>query len=129
MNMNEDPMLHGKLSYSLVDEYTHVGRKNGNPVPQIIINGMGIYDNHAVFHNTEDKIFLKPISNESSEFLFVNGIKVLSEQELFHNDRVIFGKSSAFLLQIPGGPTRNNEVIPEITWEFAQTELINNNQI
>lgn len=61
-NMNEDPLLNARISYSLANEYTYVGRQTGNPVPQIIINVGGIQENHAVFHYTEDRIFLKPMN-------------------------------------------------------------------
>lgn len=96
--MNEDPMLHGKITYSLAEEFTHVGRKNGNPVPQIIINGMGIQDSHATFHYIDNKILLKPVNDSCSEFLYVNGKKIKQETEVFTNDRIIFGKSSTFLV-------------------------------
>jgi len=35
-------MLNGKINYALKNENTYVGRKNGNPVPEIILGGMGI---------------------------------------------------------------------------------------
>jgi len=42
MNLNEDPLLNGKIKYVITEDYTFVGRKNGNPQPQIILGGMGI---------------------------------------------------------------------------------------
>lgn len=37
ININEDPLLNGKVIYSLKEAFTYVGKKNGNPVPQIIL--------------------------------------------------------------------------------------------
>ena len=42
MNLNEDPLLNGKIIYPLNKDEIYVGRKNGNPVPDIILNGLGI---------------------------------------------------------------------------------------
>lgn len=97
-NMNEDPLLNARISYSLANEYTYVGRQTGNPVPQIIINVGGIQENHAVFHYTEDRIFLKPMNKLSSENLFLNGDQVKEETEVLHNDRIAFGNHSIFIL-------------------------------
>lgn len=51
MNLNEDPLLNGKIIYPLQTETTYVGRKNGDPTPDIILGGLGIQPNHAVFYN------------------------------------------------------------------------------
>ena len=37
INVNEDPLLNGKVIYSLKETFTYVGKKSGNPVPQIIL--------------------------------------------------------------------------------------------
>jgi len=50
-NLNEDPILNGKVLYSLEDEETFVGRKNGKPTPNIILGGLGIKPNHCSFIN------------------------------------------------------------------------------
>ena len=49
-NLNEDPQLTGKVYYSLMDCPVYVGRRNGNPTPQIILGGVGIRMNHAIFY-------------------------------------------------------------------------------
>ena len=48
-NLNEDPILNGKIKFGLEKERTLVGRKNAIPVPDIVLGSMGIRDNHAVF--------------------------------------------------------------------------------
>lgn len=47
--LNEDPQLSKKLKYSLNSLPVYVGRKLGNPPPQICLSGIGIKVNHAVF--------------------------------------------------------------------------------
>lgn len=52
-NLNEDSQLSGMLYYNLNECPIHVGRKNGEPKPKIIIGGIGILPNHAVFEKVE----------------------------------------------------------------------------
>jgi hypothetical protein len=41
--MNMDPMLDRKVFYSLdAEEAIHVGRKTGDPKPEIVLGGIGI---------------------------------------------------------------------------------------
>lgn len=47
--LNEDPQLSHKLKYGLVNLPVYVGKKLGNPSPQICLSGLGIRLNHAVF--------------------------------------------------------------------------------
>ena len=41
-NLNEDPLMSGVVYYSLVKGTIHIGRKTGNPVPEIILGAIGI---------------------------------------------------------------------------------------
>jgi hypothetical protein len=45
--LSEDPLLNGKLIYPLTKNFTYIGRETGNPVPDIILRGLGIKANHA----------------------------------------------------------------------------------
>jgi len=84
---------------SLQSAETHVGRLNGDPVPQIVLNGMGIKSNHAVITNEEELgIFICPITPECGEFIFVNGTQIFEKIKLNHNDRLIFGTTTTFLV-------------------------------
>jgi hypothetical protein len=49
VNLNEDPYLNAKVKYSLGEETVIVGKKNGNPFPNIILGGLEIHPNHAIF--------------------------------------------------------------------------------
>jgi len=48
-NLNEDTQLSGKMYYSFLDYPVYIGRHDGQPVPQIILRGVGIQQNHANF--------------------------------------------------------------------------------
>ncbi len=58
--------------------------------------------------------------------MLVNGEKVFEEKELFHNDRLILGTNSFFLLKYPGAEllSPNKTKGEEFDWEFAQAELV-----
>lgn len=46
----------------------YVGRKNGDPKPQIILGGIGIRPNHAYFQQKDDGfIYLKATEEEALE--------------------------------------------------------------
>ena len=64
------------------------------------------------------------LQKECGEYIYLNGTKVYSQQELHHNDRLIFGTNTAFLVKIPGENMIEQEVPMELDWEFAQKELM-----
>lgn len=73
-NLHEDPQLNGVVQYSLTKQkQTLVGRKNGTPEPHIILGGLGIKPNHAVFTAEGDVITLAAWEPECSEQIALNG--------------------------------------------------------
>ena len=40
MNLNEDPMLSGVLFHTIAGGVYNVGRKDGNPLPQLCLSGL-----------------------------------------------------------------------------------------
>jgi hypothetical protein len=76
MNLNEDPLLNGKLRYALTKECTRVGRQNCTPTPDIILQGLGIQTNHADIKNVDGELFIEGSSPDSNEFIFINGEKL-----------------------------------------------------
>lgn len=67
-NMHEDPQLNRRIQYSLTKQkQTLVGRKNGNPEPHIILGGLGIKPNHAVFSVDNEFITLAAWMPECAE--------------------------------------------------------------
>ncbi len=121
VNLNEDPQLSHKLRYSLKELPLHVGRKHGNPPPQITLSGIGIKVNHAIFVSNHNEVALQPNESEAKEYIFINGKKLMSNsgQVLNHKDRITFGTNTIFLFM----EKSSKEDTYEIDWETAQMEL------
>ena len=120
IDLNEDPQLSHKLRYSLNNLPFYVGRKQGNPTPQIILSGIGIRQNHAIFNKRGDKIILKANDNGAKEYIFINGKKLENNDgEILNNkDRIIFGTNTILLFM----EKSDGKDIYEIDWEMAQME-------
>ena len=59
-NLNEDIQLSGKMYYSLkdcIEAPLHIGRHDGNPIPFIILRGVGIQTNHAQIKLSPNGLF------------------------------------------------------------------------
>ena len=50
INLHEDPLLSKKIKYSLVGEQEKIsiGRKNAEPLNDVIVGGVGIDKHHAI---------------------------------------------------------------------------------
>ncbi|MCQ2818408.1 MAG: hypothetical protein MJ252_14165 [archaeon] len=124
--LNEDPQLSHKLKYGLVNLPVYVGRKHGSPTPQIILAGIGIRQNHAVFEKKGDDIILRPNDKDAGGFIYVNG-KRLSDNvaggmggvPLKQMDRITFGTNTTLLFLRKS----DGKELYEVDWEKAQTEL------
>ena len=119
--LNEDPQLSHKLRYSLKNLPFYVGRKQGNPTPQIVLSGIGIRQNHGVFIRRGDNIVLKANDNGAKEYIFINGKKLDNDDgEILNNkDRIIFGTNTILLFM----KESDGKDIYEVDWETAQTEF------
>ena len=118
--LNEDPQLSHKLKYQLVELPVFVGRKHGNPPPQITLSGIGIKQNHAIFEKQGEDIILKPNDKDAREYIFINGKTIPPEGQIIRTkDRIIFGTNTIFIFM----KTSNGEDIYDIDWETAQMEL------
>ena len=123
--LNEDPQLSHKLKYSLKELPIFVGRKHGNPPPKIILSGIGIKQNHAIFMagDNENEIILKPNESEAIKYIYINGKKMKSQegQKLKNKDRIVFGNNTIMIFM----QKSDGKDLYEIDWEMAQTELQN----
>ena len=120
--LNEDPQLSHKLKYSLKKLPIYVGRKHGNPIPEIKLSGIGIKQNHAIFikGNNDNEIILKYNEIEAKNFIFINGKKIKNEGQILNNkDRIIFGNNTIMLFMIKS----DLKDIFEFDWENAQMEF------
>ena len=118
--LNEDPQLSHKLRYALNELPVYVGRKHGNPTPQITLSGIGIKQNHAIFVKEGENIMLKENDKGAKDYIFINGKKIPEKGQIInHKDRIVFGTNSIFLYM----KTSNGEDFYDIDWESAQMEL------
>ena len=106
VNLNEDPLLSRKIKYSLQGKAAAtIGRKNAEPPNDVIVGGVGIEKHHAVIERREDggkvDFYLNPLDKEEPNS-FINGELIANATRLFHEDRLIFGTASTFLILIPG---------------------------
>lgn len=120
-NLSDDEQINGKACYSLLDckiNYAcnrfltlgpvYVGRKTGNPKPQIILGGVGIRTNHAYFEQRDDGfIYIKASEEEALDQIQINGEKIeeneegIAEQRLYHLDRILLGSNTLLVFKYP----------------------------
>ena len=118
--LDEDAQLSHKLKYSLTNLPIYVGRKHGNPTPQITLLGIGVKQNHAIFEKSGDEIILKPNDSGAEEYIFINGKNISKDGQIVHNkDRIVFGTNTIFLFM----KCSNGEDIYDIDWETCQIEI------
>jgi hypothetical protein len=117
--LNEDPQLSHRLRYQLSELPVYVGRKHGNPTPQITLSGIGISHNHAIFEKEGDDILLKANDPKALDYIFINGKKIAKEGQIIKNkDRIIFGTNTIFIYM----ESSKGDDIYDIDWETAQNE-------
>lgn len=125
-NLNEDSQLSGKVLHFIKPGQTKIGNRKADPKPDIILSGLSIHANHAsVSHKGETiKILAHPDAK-----LMVNGKPVQDEMEIHHNDRVMFGSSSLYVLHHPAQLQKKRKEgvhVEEITYDIAQEEITAN---
>jgi len=98
-----------------------VGRKHGNPPPEITLSGIGIKINHASFEEFGTEVLLLPNDDDAKDFIFINGQQMLDDdgEILTHGDRITFGTNTVFLFM----KQSNGTDIFKTDWESAQIEL------
>ena len=130
-NVNEDPMLSGKI---LIDLETRdrivVGKKSNDFTPDIMVGQVpGIKAMHAVIQVEEDGIYMFPCEEECSETIFLNGENVRERTQIYHLDRLVFGINSFFLFKDPENYNDRRDLIEENEIDFYvfQNEMQTNN--
>lgn len=136
INLNEDPLLSGKICYSF-DKVNRliIGRnaevEDSAQEKRIIINSVGVQQEHALIEKVGSDLFIEALSPYAATNLFVNGETILENEgkfrvKLSHCDRVVIGSSSTFVVRIPTGgqPSPQNLFLGDtlIDWEFCQLE-------
>ena len=128
-NLNEDPILSGQIYYNLknIDTF-YIGRKNGEPEPNMVLMGMGVQKNHAIIERENDNYYLSPCVKEAYNFLFLNGEPLKEKAKLENWDRIVIGITTLFIFKNPKYDTfpRGKLNLEEFDWEHCQTELNRN---
>jgi FHA domain len=90
--------------YGLYNCPVYVGRKNGDPKPEIILEGSAIKPNHAVFELDIEtgNISIKAASEEAGRKVKVNGETLDGRKRILHHmDRILFGFNTIFIFRCP----------------------------
>ncbi len=90
----------------------------------MVLGGIGIQTNHAIFQKTSKGYVLKPTSPQSLDQITVNGVKLKSSDGILlkPNDTIIFGTNSVFLYKDASSsvaPSHPDEEDDPLTWEAA----------
>lgn len=128
-NLNEDPILSGQIYYNLKNINTfYIGRKNGDPEPNMVLMGMGVQKNHAIIERENDNYFLSPCVEDAYNFLFLNGESLKEKVKLENWDRIVIGITTLFIFKNPKYDTdpRGKITSEDFDWEHCQTELNRN---
>ncbi|XP_078377646.1 kinesin-like protein KIF28 [Oculina patagonica] len=122
-NLNEDSQLSGKILHFIERGEQRVGNKKADPKPDIVLSGLSILSEHATVTHKGDTITI--LAHPDAK-LMVNGKPTHDEIELHHNDRVMFGSASLFVLHHPVEyENKKNEGVKleEVTYDLAQEEI------
>jgi kinesin family protein 13 len=118
VNLNEDPMLSRKMKYPMDKSEILIGRKGVEPPNDIVLGGVGVRAHHASIQHLENGYWLKPTEDDTGESnCFINGQLISEPTRLCHEDRLVLGSSSTFLILLPGEERRiGPEITREIDW-------------
>nr|XP_006817089.1 PREDICTED: kinesin-like protein KIF28P-like [Saccoglossus kowalevskii] len=126
-NLNEDPALTGMVVHFIHDGKSHIGNKNADPAPEILLAGLSILKEHAVVkRNKKNVVKIKQVGKAK---VLVNGKELQEEKELHHNDRVMFGSNHLYVLHHPQDLAKNMKAgkkEEKVTYDQAQTEIAEN---
>ena len=118
--LDEDEQLSHKLKYSLNRLPIYVGKKNGNPPPDITLTGIWVSTNHAVFEEKEENIVLKPREKGTEKNIYVNDKNIDDNGKVLKNkDRIAFGTNVIFLYM----KKSDGKDIYNFEWEPCQAEI------
>jgi len=125
-NLNPDPQLTGHIINFFDTPLERVGNGKSEEETELVLVGPGIAPKHAVvkMEGDQEKFIIE--GGEPNVRLLVNGKPVLEPTELNHNDRVLFGTTQFFAFCYPKQRDASKETFPEVTFESAQEEILDN---
>eukprot|EP00794_Sanderia_malayensis_P003504 gene3504-4004_t len=133
-NLNEDPQLTNMVVHFIPKGDFKVGNQKADPPADIVLNGLSIQKQHATLQHKKEIIKIKPCPGAKC---IVNGVQVVVETTLYHNDRVMFGNNHFYVLHHPHDPElkkkekeakKKGETVKQEapTYEQAQEEIAKN---
>jgi len=133
-NLNEDPQLTNMVVHFIPPGSYRIGNQKADPPPDIVLTGLSIQPEHASINHKENEIKISPGPRAK---IVVNGVQIVDETKLNHNDRVMFGSNHLYVVHHPHDPEmlkkkaeakKKGEVVHESTptYEIAQEEIAKN---
>ncbi|XP_035688755.1 kinesin-like protein KIF28P [Branchiostoma floridae] len=129
-NLNEDPSLTGMVVHFVREGNTRVGNKKADPPADVVLIGLSIQAEHALVRNDNNVVYLKPAAADAK--VLVNGKPLTTEdgeEELHHNDRVMFGSNHLYVFHHPqdlAKQEKSGKKVEKVTYESAQEEIAQN---
>lgn len=125
-NLNEDPSLTGMVNHLCLEGTTAIGTDKAKKAPGILLKGLNIQPEHASVTNKGGVVKIKCVGNSR---VVINGQSVSKEQQLHHNDRVLFGNSHLYVFHSPqdyAKAQKDGKKIDTPSFEQAQEEIAEN---
>ena len=119
-NINQDPSMSGFFKYAFNSGETHIGKKNAEYSPQILLTGVGIANKQCtlVYNEDDRSTVLHPNEEDPNNYkVKVNGELVEEPKKLEHGDRILVGGHHYYLFV---DPQINND--EQVEWEEAMKE-------
>jgi len=104
MQLHEDPMLTGKVYYSVAEGSIRMGKRKGIPTPEIILGDINIKTNHANIHLMPNGLLeFRVCDKEASNTTLVNGKTMGASKKkiLGHMDRIALPGGIIFVYKNP----------------------------
>ena len=116
--------MSGKVNYAFEEGETHIGKKNADYSPHVMLTGVGIANKQCTLVYTESDRSTYLIPNEEDPNAFkvkVNGDLVTEQIQLNHGDRILVGGHHYYLFVDPNADEGKGTEL-ECEWETAMQE-------
>jgi len=120
INLNEDSMLSGVIRHFVEKATMSIGAKKDSN-PDVALSGLSIQKDHAIISISGSDVTIKP--GASGAKTKVNGVALMGERPLLHNDRILFGSNHLYYFVNPTNPTMSEGSPATVDWDYAQKEI------
>lgn len=108
MNVSDDPMLTGQIHHAFKDGVNTIGRAKKGKRPDIVINGLGMVNEHnkTSFNEHTKELVIHPNSESfKKNKTYLNGELLEEDTPLKHGDQIVFGNNTLYVVLFPGEET------------------------